>query len=964
MLSSAPIVDALPDGDCAYNAFALALCEQAVLKKLTADCISPNTPDVLYAKFIKKVSDSKEFKDKVRDSKSVNWAVITSFLAKLRESDKKGLQQFLAPLLRELSIDLIKPDNKEAPYLAREHKNQTYPRLRDEFSNFLNCKATGRPTSLANIGDMFFTHTFIKEKFDELFDEKPILTNVEKEKKLLNWWKDTGHSLFLTTMKQPSRGNTERYAGDLELGVLAEYFQLNCGIIKQGKPSSSMGYGYGLIPIKKDLKDGYDLLTKQLKLEDEKKVSPYSYADHLSARGIIIKHKLDDPTKTKPFYEVDKPKKEHHYELTDLDRNAVEKRLKEIPDRDKAFLKMHSLASSTDATISVIPIAGLILDTTGLSQECMDQLMARGIIVRRADNYCMSVGLNTAMERMGGITIDAALTAFLNEWEKQYKSPVKINLYQTGGHWQAYKYLAPSATHTISSVSTTTVTPPATPTSITPPPTPPSTVSSSPPKKSTILSPASVSGSTSTTSTTLSPIPTLIPTPIPTPTPTPTPAPTSGSSASALSPTIPPTFSGVSAGIIPPITITPSLVITPTPTPTTTSTYASATILPTPIPVSSASTPTTSPLPLSTPPSSTSTVGSTSSIPSSITPSALRTSPTLSRAASGADLIVRSPAITSEKKEAYKEAEATLRDVAKKWASVLIDEKHGANPLLIKPIKDWSRKKGSAMATSEIKDKLNLAIQKAPTELNISETAIIRTIIDEKTSAPISSLGSATGACNKNYLQPGTAAECKIIAPNASNGGTFKEVLVGGLLKVIPDNIPPSTSRLHDDGINIVPSLAKLQYVDAMFKPFLSNANLSNQPLLIRGHKDVEYVRAVILLCAAYGLKVNYENSRQPSDILANYVPTTVEVNIVKQQIAKGNLTPIQFEKDARLLSTELKNLQDVRAKIAALPDDPKRAVILTALDKAGNIIDETRKGNVTGDTVKEFENIIPARRR
>ncbi|MBV8802187.1 MAG: hypothetical protein JO131_04355 [Gammaproteobacteria bacterium] len=368
-------------------------------------------------------------------------------------------------------------------------------------------------------------------------------------------------------------------------------------------------------------------------------------------------------------------------------------------------------------------------------------------------------------------------------------------------------------------------------------------------------------------------------------------------------------------------------------------------------------------------------IGSTTrSIPTpSSTPTATTPSTLARRSSTHPDLIVPSApakpvlAVSRSERKVYKEAEATLQKVARHWASELIDEKNGVNPLLVKPIKEWSEKEGSATHTTRILSKLDEAIKKVPTELNISHTAIKRIIKDEKTLTPIpSSAGSATGECNKDYLIAGKIADCEIIASNDARGGKFKEMIVGGLLKVIPEHIPGgSTSmRLLDDGTNIVPSLAKLQYVDAMFKPFLSSPNLLNKPLLIRGHQDVEYIRAVILLCSAYGLKINYEMSRQPSDILANYVPTSIEVDKVKQQIKSGQLTPVILKEDKTLLTRELAELNQAKLNINALPHSDKKTALLNAVSKAEEIIDETRKGKITGDTVKEFEKIVTAPRR
>src|SRR3990167_9699716 len=101
-LSSSWVKDTIPtegDGNCAFNAFALALTHEAVMKQLVLD-----------KNFIQAVA--------VKLGVEANSEEVKQALIAKRLQDAKGVQLLLAPLLRQLVFQLSANNLQHAEQLA------------------------------------------------------------------------------------------------------------------------------------------------------------------------------------------------------------------------------------------------------------------------------------------------------------------------------------------------------------------------------------------------------------------------------------------------------------------------------------------------------------------------------------------------------------------------------------------------------------------------------------------------------------------------------------------------------------------------------------------------------------------------------------------------------------------------------------------------------------------------------
>lgn len=194
----------LKNGNCAFNAFALALTDEWVLHRielsLKYDGLDPNQR---FAGFIRRATDVlKTEKD---------WYAVKSKMLSMRTNDVIALQKTMAPVFRAMAVKLAQDDaDKIFHYL------QTKEPLMSAFDEYcrLNMKLAVR-----NEDDIFIRHGFIKYKFQQIYREQT--DEVGQQKLLDNWWWSEGYNTFINEM-----GRDGVYAGDLELARLARYFNV------------------------------------------------------------------------------------------------------------------------------------------------------------------------------------------------------------------------------------------------------------------------------------------------------------------------------------------------------------------------------------------------------------------------------------------------------------------------------------------------------------------------------------------------------------------------------------------------------------------------------------------------------------------------------------------------------------------------------------------------------------------
>jgi|GEM_PF-6043344 len=299
-------VKAEGDGECAFNAFILGLKQVALSGKLDAHA------DETYKSFFQFSKEitlfSKEIALQSKDpSKEITlpatWAEFKKFLINTPTIE---LQKKLAfPLFRPFAISLIE---NQAGYTGAAHQSNTLPVLTSVFRNYVLTQLKQAQNIQVVNEDDLFNIPHIEAKFDEL--SVKILTHVEfvkfaarykalmkKQKNskeqieldnlteqleriiesvqkdaLAPWWKTSGHTDFLNVMKQQ-----EKWAGDLELAPLAEFFGVNLNI-KRREMTYVMHFDYGMLDAA-ELKLSENSINRMIKLDliDKSSVKPGVY---------------------------------------------------------------------------------------------------------------------------------------------------------------------------------------------------------------------------------------------------------------------------------------------------------------------------------------------------------------------------------------------------------------------------------------------------------------------------------------------------------------------------------------------------------------------------------------------------------------------------------------------------------------------------------------------------------------
>ena len=241
---------AIGDGNCAFNSFILGFSTKKGLDQIERNLLAHDRdPDLAFAAFIQQTA--RAFKIKA------DWQTVKAKLLAERENNPNELQRKLAPIMRKLAIDQAEKDV--------DHLERTINPIQSAFNNFLG---TRLQLSWAKKDDIFKEHSFINQKFTELYrlyhpnnelvekihrlltgksDEEIKQEKTEKADMmtvdLLAWWKDEGYGQFLQEMKKP-----RKWAGDLELSQLGAYFGVDIDVYRHGHFLHTIHSEHGAIP--------------------------------------------------------------------------------------------------------------------------------------------------------------------------------------------------------------------------------------------------------------------------------------------------------------------------------------------------------------------------------------------------------------------------------------------------------------------------------------------------------------------------------------------------------------------------------------------------------------------------------------------------------------------------------------------------------------------------------------------
>lgn len=396
--------DTVGDGNCAFNAFILGFCQEAVLDALESQI----NPDAELKDFIDRSATALETESR--------WQAVRDKMLALRQTNKRELQKKLAPVMRYLAIDQANKNPR--------HIEKTYEPLVSAFQNHVH-RELGVPMHGVS-DDIFGRHDFINHQFAELtkqlkegleaevkgfaaeykrlsdmkkrtdaeaarLDElKAILASAIEnfDTQLLFWWDDKGHQLFLREMSRDAV-----WAGDLELSELAAYFHVNLSVTR-GDFEHPMHIHHGVL-LRKDLD------------EDE--------VHQLHVRGIIDRPEPHDT----------------ELRLMPLTREQVATKMSAVPEVGKVYDEMDGdRYVSDDVRLLKTPLSA------DLGHICQQELVKRDIIARdkgKKEFYFTSLTYSEIEDRIAEIQRKDQLLAM---WDAHHRDAPNITLTNpSANHW-------------------------------------------------------------------------------------------------------------------------------------------------------------------------------------------------------------------------------------------------------------------------------------------------------------------------------------------------------------------------------------------------------------------------------------------------------------------------------------------------------------------------------------------------
>lgn len=405
------------DGNCAFNAFALALYDEAFLRAIEDNFVQQGRDvDEALEGFLEKVSLA------LKKEKKITWADFKTLY--LNSPPDEG-QVFLAPILRDLAISHF---NQEQ---ASEDMFTSKLLLEVAFDYYYRTKINEEKNVPLLDDDILTTFPFIEKKFSKIVDKKR--SQKENFEEVWEWWSkpklsdgganhindvetkaaqanhsDTskhetkrieaeahrkveasGFQLFLKEMRKNAT-----WAGDLELAKLASYF--NISLLAERK----------------------HVLKNYLIFNNYGKVSRAKVGGDEQVKALVLRNVLD-PVLAEC----------HQVAFYRLSREELEKRL--------AGLKEEDVSLMTEV---------FDLDKKTIAKDIfsdLDELIARGVLSRpdKDGNCKLLMSKDDAINSM--LAIDNA-DVIIDAYTRNYKNTPTMVLENVGGHWEPKDTLVPN----------------------------------------------------------------------------------------------------------------------------------------------------------------------------------------------------------------------------------------------------------------------------------------------------------------------------------------------------------------------------------------------------------------------------------------------------------------------------------------------------------------------------------------
>lgn len=200
----------LGDGNCAFNACALGLCELVENKLLPEQAIA-----------------TQELLQKLQEKLNLPSSTMKAFSRWLKQhDDNQERQRTIAPILRDFTVSFITHHYNEFDFSSRYKEA-----LRHAYNLYLFDRVN-------NDDDTFIVHPYIAEKFKE--------TDLT-DKDLADWWNTKGYTQYFTTMCQPAEHalDKKRWGSEIELNALAFSLSINIIYQKDNNTLQYLGVGSG-----------------------------------------------------------------------------------------------------------------------------------------------------------------------------------------------------------------------------------------------------------------------------------------------------------------------------------------------------------------------------------------------------------------------------------------------------------------------------------------------------------------------------------------------------------------------------------------------------------------------------------------------------------------------------------------------------------------------------------------------
>jgi len=368
----------LGDGNCAFNAFILGLANAQVFAAIEKEAERrKQNLDEIYKEFIHLAA--------AKLNVAATYAEVKAQMLWLRKNNKRLLQQLLAPVMRQISIESAQKNPR--------HYNRTIEPFLSAFNHFVQVEVFKEPSN-APLDDIFSPHAFIVKQFRSFAEP---LKNVKPQERdsalilakdqLLNWWNASGYNQFLNEMQKNGIS-----AGDALLAEAAAYFQVNVDVSRPDYDKAHrIHHETGSIPIKND---DYELTAKDI--------------NQLVSRGVINREG------------------NNHEELLllPLTKDEANNRLSAIKEYD--VVSSYVEEQGDDVRLSDVP--------KEMKTETVNELIQRDVIARDSKTEPFKFRL-LQVETQERIAEMKKKEVILNAIEQYHSDAPVLNLTNPDAHW-------------------------------------------------------------------------------------------------------------------------------------------------------------------------------------------------------------------------------------------------------------------------------------------------------------------------------------------------------------------------------------------------------------------------------------------------------------------------------------------------------------------------------------------------